>query len=155
MSLSSLRGPAIAKPGTACSSPVSLNDLYATCAELLSEKIADSIAEDSVSMLAELRGDTATSERLLVHQSFPGDLAIRVGDWKLSYLTRPRKTALINLRDDVGEENNLIKENSDKATELKTIFAKVIRQGRTTPGPPMKNEGPQVWEQIRWIEDVK
>jgi hypothetical protein len=51
----------------------------------------------------------------------------RVGDWKLSYLTRPGKTALINLRDDIGEENNLVKENLDKAAELKTIFARITR----------------------------
>jgi hypothetical protein len=52
-------------------------------------------------------------------------------------------------------KERVVKEHPDKAAELKTIFARIIRQGRTTAGPPMKNEGPEIWEQIRWIEDIK
>jgi arylsulfatase A len=142
------------KAGMKSDATVSLNDLYATCAEIFGEKIAPNTAEDSVSMLAELKGSLGT-ERTLIHQSFPGDLAIRVGDWKLSYLNIPNKTALINLKDDVGEENNLIKTNPEKAAELKKAFAKVIRDGRSTPGVAQSNEGPEVWKQIEWIKEVQ
>ncbi|MDD7984155.1 arylsulfatase [Lentisphaera marina] len=139
-----------------CDSTVSLNDLYATCAELLSEEIADNTAEDSVSILAELKGEAPKAkERILIHQSFPGDLAIRLGDWKLSYLNTPNKTALINLADDIKEENNLIKTNPEKAQELKKVFAQVIREGRSTPGATQSNEGPETWKQIEWIKEIQ
>ena len=148
--------PQAVKAGSKCNSPVSLNDLYATCAEILEEKIADDNAEDSFSILAELKGENPkVEERILIHQSFPGDLAIRVGDWKLSYLNTPNKTALINLAEDIKEENNLIKYNPEKAEELKKIFAKVIREGRSTPGTTQSNEGPEIWKQIEWIKEIK
>ena len=146
--------PGKVKAGSVSNATVSLNDFYATCADILKEKIPANTAEDSVSMLAELKGSPG-NERTLIHQSFPGDLAIRVGDWKLSYLNTPNKTALINLKEDVSEENNLIKTNPEKVAELKKAFAKIIRQGRTTPGPAQKNEGPETWKQIEWIKEVQ
>ncbi|WDE96441.1 arylsulfatase [Lentisphaera profundi] len=144
------------KAGSSCDSPISLNDLYATCADLLGENINANTAEDSISILPQLKGkETNITERIFVHQSFPGDLAIRIGKWKLSYLNTPNKTALINLADDIKEENNLIKSNPEKAAQLRKIFAKVIREGRVSPGVAQKNDGPSSWEQIKWIEDIK
>lgn len=67
----------------------------------------------------------------------------------------PNKTALINWRDDVAEENNLIKTHPEKAAELRKRFAKVIQDGRSTKGAPVKNDGREVWDQVEWINDLK
>ena len=147
--------PGVVPRGQLSDAPVSLNDLYATCAEIVGEERRDDCGEDSFSMVAELQGKPSEMERVFVHQSFPGDLAIRVGDWKLSYLNTPNKTALINLRTDIEEVNNLIDTYPEKAEELRQRLARVILEGRSTPGVPQGNEGERIWEQIRWMEDLK
>ena len=120
---------------------------------MVGEKVPDDLGEDSFSMLNELMGKTTSVERVFVHQSFPGDLAVRVGDWKLSYLNNPNKTTLINLKEDISEENNLIKTHPEKAKELRERLKKVILQGRSTPGKPQKNQGPKIWKKIQWMEE--
>ncbi|WP_162272309.1 sulfatase family protein [Thalassotalea crassostreae] len=144
------------KAGTTSDAVISLDDLYATMADMFGEKIADNAGEDSVSMLPYLKDSSkTTTDRILVHQSFAGDLAIRMGDWKLSYLNKKNKTRLVNLKDDIGEQNNIIKDHPEKAEALRKTFAQVIRNGRSTPGKKQSNEGPEVWKQIEWIKAVK
>lgn len=44
--------------------------------------------------------------------------AIRDGDWKLIYGYDNRRVELYNLKNDIGEKNNLLKQNPEKANEL-------------------------------------
>ena len=44
--------------------------------------------------------------------------AVRAGDWKLIEFFEDGKQELYNLKDDIGEEHNLAKENPDKVKEL-------------------------------------
>jgi len=147
--------PGVVKVGTRCDSLICLSDLFATCAELTGARISDNTAEDSVSLLRLLKGSTEGERDTLVVRDFVGRLAIRKGDWKLSSGQRPQQFKLFNLADDIGEQTNLIKTDLAKVNELTEIIAKFVRDGRSTPGPPQKNDGPPFWEQIDWINKAE
>ena len=44
--------------------------------------------------------------------------AVRKGDWKLIYFYGTQKAELYNLREDIGEQHNLVDKQPDKAAEL-------------------------------------
>ncbi|MDF1812950.1 MAG: arylsulfatase, partial [Verrucomicrobiales bacterium] len=92
----------------------------------------------------------------LVSQSIGGQFAIRQGDWKLLLcpgsggwseprpgrvdLSKYPAIQLYNLAKDPGEENNLQGSNPEKVKELKTLLAKYIEDGRSTPGAKQNND---------------
>lgn len=142
-------------------------DLFATCAELTNYPLKDNEGEDSYSILPLIQGKAMDTFRdYTVHHSINGSFAIRQGDWKLcvcpgsggwSYPTPQNIRAeqldlpsmqLFNLKEDIGETKNLIHEYPEKALELKNALAKIILDGRSTPGAPQENEGMEGWKQI-------
>ena len=48
---------------------------------------------------------------------------------------------LYNLKDDIGELNNLEDSHPEKIKELVNLLAKAMADGRTTPGSQQTNEG--------------
>lgn len=145
-------------------------DLFATCAELTQYQVEDNEGEDSYSMLPLIQGKPLeTFREFTVHHSINGSFAIRQGDWKLcvcpgsggwSYPTPQTIQAkeldlpsmqLFNLKEDIGETNNLIDEYPEKALELKSALAKIILDGRSTPGATQENDGMEGWKQIESI----
>ncbi|MCB0688153.1 MAG: sulfatase [Saprospiraceae bacterium] len=79
---------------------------------------------DGKNLLPVLQGDATDTERALFwhypvyHHSRPAS-AIRHGDWKLIYFYDTGESELYNLKDDVGESNNLVNTNPEKSKELK------------------------------------
>lgn len=145
-------------------------DFFATCAELTGYKIKDTEAEDSYSMVPLItnKKDSAIRE-YIVHHSIDGAFAIRQGDWKLdlcegsggwSYPSQKDikkeklelpAMQLYNLKENIGETNNLIAKYPEKAAELKAALKKIILEGRSTKGKIQKNEGMEGWKQIETI----
>lgn len=145
-------------------------DFFATCAELTHYSIKDTEGEDSYSILPLIQGKKVDTFRdYTVHHSVNGSFAIRQGDWKLcfcpgsggwSYPT-PRTIReeqldlpamqLFNLKEDIGETKNLIEDYPEKALELKKALAKIILDGRSTPGAVQENDGMEGWKQIESI----
>jgi len=35
--------------------------------------------------------------------------------------------------------------------ELTDLLTKIVKDGRSTPGKPQKNDGPEHWEQLNWM----
>ena len=151
------RWPAKVKPGTRNELTVGQLDLLATAAEIVHAEIPDDAAEDSVSFLPILLGDTETPIReSIVSQSIGGQFAIRDGDWKLCLcpgsggwssprpgradLTVMPAMQLYDLSKDPGEENNLINDRPEQVTKMKSMLEKIINDGRSTPGPTLKND---------------
>ncbi|MCL4111159.1 UNVERIFIED_CONTAM: hypothetical protein GTU68_038501 [Idotea baltica] len=145
-------------------------DFFATCAALTGYQIKETEAEDSYSMLPLIKegGDSEIRE-YTIHHSVNGSFAIRKGNWKLimcpgsggwSYPT-PRQIIneklelpamqLYNLKEDIGETNNLIAEESKIAAELKAALKKIILDGRSTPGAIQENDEMEGWAQIQSI----
>ena len=142
-------------------------DFFATCADITQQEYGDNAGEDSYSLLPLFLGNENFQRPATVHHSVNGSFAIRQGDWKLILgagscgwsFPRPNDPAidtlppfqLYNLKEDVGEQKNLIKEQADKAEALKKLLIQYIENGRSTPGTPQKNDGEYPWKQLHWM----
>ena len=133
------RWPGKIKPGSLNHQVICLNDLFATCADILEAKLPGNAAEDSVSILPCLLG-TATGpvREATVHQA-PGGLALRQGPWKL-VSHRSGEQELFNLESDISETKNVAAENEDVVKRLASLMQSYIDRGRSTPGAVQKNE---------------
>ena len=166
-----VRWPAKIKPHTV-NQTVCLTDFFATFATIADYQLKDSEGEDSYNILPlllnEKEGDVI--REATVHHSINGDFTIRKGQWKL--LLSPSsggwsfpkpgtddeviKTLpliqLYNMKTDPAEKNNVYAEHPEVVKELKDLMIKYVKEGRSTPGAPQKNDGPEVWKQLSWME---
>ena len=133
------RWPGKIKPGSVNDQTICLNDLFATCADILGAKLPENAAEDSRRILSCLLG-TATGpvREATIHQA-PGGLAIRQGPWKL-VSHRSGEQELFNLESDISETKNVAPENQEVVKHLAGLMQSYINRGRSTPGAVQKNE---------------
>jgi arylsulfatase A-like enzyme len=144
---------------------VCLTDFMATFAALAGYDLKDNEGEDSYNILPLLvdMSEKETIRDATVHHSINGEFSLRSGDWKLlfspssggwSYPRPGRDTAVIrtlpeiqlyNIKTDPEETTNVYKENPEVINELREIMIRYIREGRSTPGEPQKNEGAGDW----------
>lgn len=132
----------------------------------------DNEAEDSYDLTSLLYADKEpeTLREATVHHSINGSFAIRKGNWKLLMASdsggwsepRPKKgnadslaVQLYNLENDPSEVKNICAEYPEVVNELRALLVKYIKEGRSTPGVAQKNDGPEIWKQIKWIESIK
>lgn len=130
----------------------------ATCAELTGVSLPDDAAEDSFSFLPLLLNRPERYVRdAVVHHSGPGKFAIREGEWKLEFCEGSGGNSfptdfeaassgapdmqLYNLREDPEERRNLAAERPDVVRRLQEKMEAFIRNGRSTPGPELRNDG--------------
>lgn len=152
------RWPAKVSAGTRSEQLICLNDLMATCAEIVGAKLPGNAGEDSVSILPALFGTAKEPLReALVHHSINGDFAIRQANWKLALCAgsggwsapRPGSPAaralppmqLYDLAADIGETRNVQADHPEIVARLTALLRKYIADGRSTPGPPQPNTG--------------
>ena len=145
-------------------------DFFATCADVTGYKIKDNEGEDSYSILPLITSNSQKDIRkYIVHHSISGNFAIKSGDWKLCFtpgsggwsypkaqdIKKASETfpdmQLFNLKEDIGETNNLVAGYPEKVAELKAALKKIILDGRSTKGAVQKNEGMEHWKQIEVI----
>lgn len=153
-----VRWPAMVKAGGKSDQVICLTDLFATTADILGQKLPDSAAEDSVSFLPALKGeDKGPLREATVHHSINGSFSIRQGKWKLELCagsggwSEPRPgspgekglpdTQLYDLSADIGERKNVVAEHPEIVSQLTALLKKYIDEGRSTSGPPQKNDG--------------
>lgn len=159
-----VRWPARVEPGTSSDELISLNDLMATCAELVGTKLPDDAGEDSVSFLPALEGGAITSTRAgVVHHSFSGHFAYRQGEWKLLLAkasggwSSPMEAEasahsppgqLYDMENDPGETNNLYRSRSEVVERLLSQLESDVRRGRSTKGSdqPNDHQGIVLWK---------
>jgi len=135
-----VRWPGKIKAGTVCEDTICLNDLMATCAEIVGAKLPDNAGEDSVSILPDLLGTAKGPVReATIHQSPHQDLAIRQGPWKLIFL-KDGGRELYNLQTDLSEKQNVAETNPDVVERLTALMRRYIADGRSTLGAPQKND---------------
>lgn len=150
--------PGHTKPGSRTNQLTCLNDLFATCADILGEKLPATVAEDSVSFLSSLEGRaTEPLREALVHHSVNGSFAIRQGQWKLELCPdsggwsepKPGSPAakglpavqLYDLSGDIGETQNVQDKHPEIVAQLTSLLEKYVATGRSTPGEPQTNTG--------------
>ena len=126
------RWPGHIASGTTCDEPILSVDLYPTLVDLAGESLPKDQPADGVSLVSCLttKGDCDLARDAL-YWHFPGFLgqgknhwrttpagAIRKGDYKLIEFFEDGHTELYNLRDDMGERQDLSSKMPEKAREL-------------------------------------
>ncbi|MEC3908488.1 arylsulfatase [Tamlana sp. 2201CG12-4] len=167
-----VKWPEKIKAGSISDEIVCLNDFMATVAAVTGYNLQDNEAEDSYNMLPVLTGETLNEplREATVHHSGHGYFAIRKGHWKLAMcpgsggwsFPRPENKEVVdtlppmqlyNLKNDPQETKNLVEEYPDKVEELKGLLTQYIKKGRSTPGSPQSNDGPETWKQLWWLTE--
>ncbi|HOD49907.1 MAG TPA: arylsulfatase [Candidatus Hydrogenedentes bacterium] len=139
-----VRWPGKVKAGSRCSQLISLNDVMATCAAIVGEKLPDNAAEDSVNMLPAFVGRARRPLReALVHHSVRGGFAIRQGPWKLVILSEKEgdpKFELYDFANDIAETEDVSSQHPDIVQRLTVLLESYVDEGRSTPGAPQRND---------------
>jgi arylsulfatase A-like enzyme len=136
------RWPGHVKPASTSDATICLNDLMATAAAMVGRTLPANAAEDSVSMLDLLTGQSTTTRReATVHQSMRGDLAIRRGDQKLIFLKDGRRE-LYDLAADLSETSDEAGTKRESVEQLTALMQRYIDAGRSTPGMTQANDYP-------------
>jgi len=125
------RYPKLVKPNTVCDVPVISTDFYPTLLDLAGLPLQPQQHLDGISFAPLLRGERQDlpTRDLFWHYphygnqgGFPSS-AIRRGDYKLIQRLEDGREHLFNLREDVGERNDLAEKMPEKVAELrKSLF---------------------------------
>ncbi len=120
-----IRWPGNTNPGSINSMPVSSIDFYPTLLDIAGIEFDHPI--DGISIVPELTGNGSIERDALYwhypHYSNQGGIpsgAIRMGDWKLIERYEDGRLHLYNLKDDIGELNDLAKKYPDRVKTMKT-----------------------------------
>lgn len=151
---------------------VCLTDFYATFVAINGYKLMDSEGEDSYNLLPAIVSETEIDpiREATVHHSIDGQFTIRQGDWKLLLSassggwSAPTPTdtlaldslppiQLYNMKDDPSETTNVEAEHPEIVSRLRALMAKYVREGRSTPGAPQKNDGEYPWKELDWMKE--
>ena len=140
-----VRWPGTVKAGSVCPHLVQQSDLMATFAEILSFPLPANAAEDSISLLPLLKGAATPTRSHGISCSANGVPAFRSGEWKLiqgrpSQGPASKEVHLYHIAQDLAEKDNLATKMPEKVAEMQQLLEKIITDGRSTPGPPQKND---------------
>jgi arylsulfatase A-like enzyme len=133
-----LSWPQTVKPGVS-SALVCQIDFLTSFSKLINQKIPAGDAMDSEDVLNAFLGKTQQGRSILVEQASAGTLCVVKGDWKYvspssgeSYhkpsgieTGNSPVPQLYNLKEDIGEKNNLGEKYPDKVKELEALLEKI------------------------------
>jgi arylsulfatase A-like enzyme len=139
-----VRWPKRIKPA-ASDAFISQVDLIASLAALTGQSLKAEDAPDSLNMLNVLLGQNKVEREYIIEHSQFGTLSIRVGDWKYIEPSNKSKVAwetgiesgndpnpqLYNLKEDPGEQNNLVQDHSEIVKKLASMLTKIKETDRT------------------------
>jgi len=119
----------IVEPNSVCDVPVISNDFYPTMLEMAGLPLRPEQHCDGVSLMPLLTKKGEIEREALFwhyphyHRSEPFG-AVRKGDWKLIEYYEDMAVELYNLKDDIGEQNDLAEKNPAKVEELRELLNK-------------------------------
>ena len=149
-----IKWPGVTKAGKTSDALVSQIDLMATFAAALDVELPnENAAEDSHDLLPLLKGGAESARTTHIHNTKENSYAIRHGDWvlidaKSGYVSGKNRAwetkrghpaddkapvELYNLKEDIGQKNNVAADNADKVAELKTLLKTIREQGYSAP----------------------
>ena len=147
--------PGKVKAGLTLEEPVITTDLYPTILELARLPLRPQQHVDGVSLQPLLSGQQDTLEREAIYFHYPhyhhintmGPAgAVRAGDYKLVEVFETGKVELYNLRDDLGETNDL----AASMPELAAKLTKMLHDWRDHSGAVMTTENPDYKAENDW-----
>ncbi|MDN5217417.1 sulfatase [Fulvivirgaceae bacterium BMA12] len=135
-----IKWPGTATAGTRSDYPIVNLDFFPTFREMLQIDLQKKLV-DGISLMPLLQGQKPSQRPLFWHfpiylqaysqekddgrdplfRTRPGSV-IRLGDWKLHQYFEDGAVELYNLKDDLGERNNLVKERPQKTKELLNLL---------------------------------
>ncbi len=135
-----VRWPKRIKAGTSSDQLACLTDVFATCAEVVGAMLPAEGAEDSISFLPTLIGESGAKGRTtLVNHSNHGEFAYRNGPWKLVFKMRGRNleqsrgkatvAQLYNLNSDIAERNDLSRSHPRIVQRMTQELSTLIERG--------------------------
>jgi len=134
-----VRWPGVVKPGTICDTPVIGIDMYPTILEMTGARKPEGKVLDGESIVPLLEGGKSLN-RTALFWHFPAYLqgkaegardphfrtrpcaAVRMGHFKLIEYFEDGALELYNLKDDIGEQRNLVDDIPEKARELHKLM---------------------------------
>jgi len=145
-----IKWPGVAKPGTVCDVPVISTDFYPTMLEMAGLPWRKEQHVDGASLVPLLMQEGSLRDRALYwhyphygNQGGSPGAVIREGDWKLIEFFEDGHVELYNLREDIGEKNNLGAAMPGKAQELADklhAWQKSVDARFPSPNPAPKPE---------------
>lgn len=120
-----IRWPSVVKPGRVVGTPVSSPDFFATLLEATATQPQPGQVLDGVSLMPVFKGGELAERPLFWHYPHYGNqggapgAAIRRGDWKLIEWFEEDRVELFNLAADIGEQNNLVESEPQRARSLR------------------------------------
>jgi arylsulfatase A len=130
--------------------------VYATLEAITGQERQAVGGEDGYSLWPVFQGEATSDRETLISHSIDGSFAIRQGPWKLCLCggsggwSAPREgeakqkglpaMQLYNLAEDAAETKNLIEDEPEKVDALLLLLDERVRNGRSTPGEPLKND---------------
>ena len=142
-----VRWPGVVPAGAVCRTPTVNCDFYPTFCAILGVRADPTQPIDGVSILPLLKDPSARLQRDTLCWHYPLDKphflggrsagAIRKGDWKLIEFFDTGHVELYNLKDDLGEANDLAAAMPERARELRKMLAD-WRRSVAAPMPARK-----------------
>ncbi|MEJ6725483.1 MAG: sulfatase [Akkermansiaceae bacterium] len=118
-----VKWPGVTKPGQTSEVPVMSTDFFPTFVKAAGGTVKGKV--DGVDLLPILKGGELEREALYWHYphysnqgGFPSG-AIRIGDWKLLERYEDGRVHLFNLKDDIGELNDVKEKHAERVTEMR------------------------------------
>ena len=142
-----IRYPGVTQAGATCDKPICSIDVFPTVNAAAEINIDHEV--DGVDLMPVLKGQSLEREALYWHYphysnqgGMPGG-AIRMGDFKLIERYEDGQVHLYDLKDDIGEKNDLSDEHPERVTEMraklhnwyKQVGAKFLRKNGDGPEP--------------------
>lgn len=128
-----VKWPGVSQAGRVINDYLIIEDIYPSFLEMagVTEEIDAEV--DGQSFVPLLRGKKGSTERPLFWHypntyDQPPYSMVRKGDWKLIYHHVDQSLELFNITEDISEENNMIKENPIKASELVDLLTKHLKE---------------------------
>ncbi len=163
-----IRWPGRIEKGSVNDDILSLNDVFATCVELLDGELPSNSAEDSFSFLATVLGKTDRPHRdHVVSHSVGGEFAYMEGPWKVVFKNgganpdqsrgKPRTVELYHLDTDIAEKTNRVKEEPEIAKRLSEKLRAIVDRGASRAGAIGSNDAEvniDVMQTLRWAPSV-
>jgi len=138
-----IKWPGVVKPGSTCSEPVISTDFYPTMLQMAGLPLKPEQHVDGVSLVPLLMGK-GKLKREAIYWHYPHyhgsgskpSGAIRAGDYKLIEWYENNSVELYNLKDDIGEKNDLSTRMPKKAAELQRLLHRWLKQTKANVPTP-------------------
>ena len=125
-----VRWPGVTKPDSLCDVPVTSTDFFPTFLTMAGLPQQPEAHCDGLDLTPILRGESAELDRDGIFWHYPHygnqggtpGCSVRSGDWKLIRFFEDDHLELYNLREDLGEDNNLAQRRPDVVTRLQDML---------------------------------